>query len=136
MVLEDAAPSHLPSPSPIKWMPSLLPSSPKFSLAPHIRALLFEPRRTTSTEPLQPNPSVLFLSPPSSVRAHHPPSTRPRSTPTGPSAPCCSNAVTGARPRSTSTVLTPFVDRPPSVETHRSSSTPLDVVPRQPNTHR
>jgi hypothetical protein len=45
-------------------MPSLLPSSPKFSLAPHIRALLFGPRRTASTEPLQPNPSVLFLSPP------------------------------------------------------------------------
>jgi hypothetical protein len=42
----------------------------------------------------------------------------------------------GAHPRSTSTMLTPFDDRPPSVETHRSSSTPLDVVPRHPNAHR
>jgi hypothetical protein len=45
---------------------------------------------------------------------------RPRSTPTGPSAPRYSNAVTGARLCSTSTVLTPFVDRPPSVEPHRN----------------
>jgi hypothetical protein len=33
--------------------PSLLPSSPKFSLAPHIRVLLFGPCRTASPEPRQ-----------------------------------------------------------------------------------
>ena len=56
----------------------------------------------------------------SSVCAHRPPSTRPRSTPTGPSAPRCSNVVTGARPHSTLIVPTPFVDSPPSVEPHRN----------------
>ena len=36
----------------------------------------------------------------------------------------------GARLRSTSTVLTPFVDRPPSVETHRSSLFLTGDVPK------
>jgi hypothetical protein len=112
MVLEDAAPSHLASPSPIKWMPSLLPSSPKFSLAPHIRALLFEPRRTASTEPLQLNPSVLFLSPPE---------LRPRSP----------SAVNATAQHPVWTFRASLFER-----RHRSSSTPLDVVPRHPNTHR
>jgi hypothetical protein len=34
------------------------------------------------------------------------------------------------------TVTTPFDNRLPSVETRRSSSTPLAVVPRHPNAHR